>query len=459
MFGREVRKKESQQEDHHQLLENEGRLAESSKKLLAITTELSNFDVDMKYIADGANRATVKMEELSESNLAIVEETTATMGQMSETMQSTVDNVHNLKQTAKELEEKNEVSRKMLANATVLKENVVSDSHIMSEKVNQLVQLTNEISNVVQSVHAIADQTNLLALNAAIEAARAGEAGKGFAVVADEIRQLSDDTKANLAGMTTFMDKIYEAAKEGQESVEHAIKSTDEMGNVIDQVAENVGSNIDGLNMVSSEILRLAGQIEDLGAAAGDISQAMDNSANDAETLSNVTRNVSAESGKTMTLAKSIGTIDDEISQVVAEMFAGLHQGHHAITNQEFLDIIKKAEKAHIGWLGKVKGMVDNMQIQPLQTNSKKCAFGHYYRVIQMRNPLLAEEWKKVDKLHHDFHGMGDKILRAIAQNDQRSAKDQFHQAEQLSQQMLELLRKLEHKTEACIKENRQIFQ
>ena len=153
MFGREVRKKESQQEDHHQLLENEGRLAESSKKLLAITTELSNFDVDMKYIADGANRATVKMEELSESNLAIVEETTATMGQMSETMQSTVDNVHNLKQTAKELEEKNEVSRKMLANATVLKENVVSDSHIMSEKVNQLVQLTDRKSTRLNSSH------------------------------------------------------------------------------------------------------------------------------------------------------------------------------------------------------------------------------------------------------------------------------------------------------------------
>lgn len=66
-------------------------------------------------------------------------------------------------------------------------------------KVNQSVEgLRNQakrITEITNTVAAIAGQTNLLALNAAIEAARAGENGKGFAVVAEEVRKLAEQSQ------------------------------------------------------------------------------------------------------------------------------------------------------------------------------------------------------------------------------------------------------------------------
>ena len=93
-------------------------------------------------------------------------------------------------------------ARSMIENATAtihsLTETMNSSLDIssnISESVLELSHLNKNIENVIKLLDGISEQTNLLALNASIEAARVGDAGKGFAVVANEVRHLADQSR------------------------------------------------------------------------------------------------------------------------------------------------------------------------------------------------------------------------------------------------------------------------
>lgn len=61
---------------------------------------------------------------------------------------------------------------------------IVDEAESVQTTIDGLAKGAQEIGEIVNLISSITGQTNLLALNAAIEAARAGEAGRGFAVVA-----------------------------------------------------------------------------------------------------------------------------------------------------------------------------------------------------------------------------------------------------------------------------------
>lgn len=182
------------------LFDNERKMSEAAKKILSIAASLSSFDVNMSHISYNLMDFAKEMALLSESNLAIVEQTTASMSEVNETVNETSATLDNLAEASQILMSRNNTSLSQLSEINQLKDNVVNDANIMSNQIQQLVEMANNINYIVNSVKAIADQTNLLALNASIEAARAGEHGRGFAVVAQEIRKLADDTKRALKG-------------------------------------------------------------------------------------------------------------------------------------------------------------------------------------------------------------------------------------------------------------------
>lgn len=104
--------------------------------------------------------------------------------------------------------------------------------------IQQFMETTVEIGQVLTVIEEISAQTNLLSLNASIEAARVGEHGKGFAVVAGEIRKLADLTKKSTEQISQTLAHIDSQAQEAFASMLEGTKVVQEGTRIVANASE-----------------------------------------------------------------------------------------------------------------------------------------------------------------------------------------------------------------------------
>jgi methyl-accepting chemotaxis protein len=168
-----------------------------------------------KRLSEHAFQASTKTDKISQDGLLIVNQTIATMSQVSEGL---------------------------TAAAT---------------RIDSLSKQSDQISNIVNTITAIADQTNLLALNAAIEAARAGEQGRGFAVVADEVRQLAARTSKSTAEIDEVVKLNNSLSTQAVKSMEEIVARSKE-GMVL---IEKTGNAIEDIGTGTKELVNVVSQL------------------------------------------------------------------------------------------------------------------------------------------------------------------------------------------------------
>ncbi|RNC29097.1 MAG: Methyl-accepting chemotaxis protein 2 [Candidatus Dichloromethanomonas elyunquensis] len=440
------------------LFSNEKQMGASSKKLLTITASLSSFDVNMTHISNKLIDFASKMSLLSESNLAVVEQTNAGMNEVNQTVTNTSETLSQLSAASEELVQSNHASLLQLKEVNHLKENVMADAGIMGQKVDQLVEMANRVNEIVSGVGEIAEQTNLLALNASIEAARAGENGRGFAVVADEIRKLADDTKKSLEGMRSFVTNIQNAAQEGKKSMDNTISLTKKMSQKIEVITGTVEKNVEMLQTTINDVRMINEAMDGIKASTNEINHAMEVSSHDAENLTRMTQIIHQDALVSADHAKQISVIDDELSGIVKDQMNSLKGSINALNNREFLDNILHAREAHTGWLNNLKRIVDEMTVYPLQTNSNKCAFGHFYHAVKVTHDAIINDWNSIDRIHEEFHHYGDKVIQAVKNGKKDEALVLYRDAEKLSKEIFTYLDKVSQKVEDLSGKGIQLF-
>ena len=151
--------------------------------------------------------------------------------------------------------------RVAVAGAVSQMETIAASVTESAEVIRQLAARSEEISQISDTISAIAEQTNLLALNAAIEAARAGEHGRGFAVVADEVRKLAEGSALAASKIAELIRVIQVDTSKAVERMEQGTQDVQSGKSVVDKAGDSFGNIVQaviGLTKNAEIILQAA---------------------------------------------------------------------------------------------------------------------------------------------------------------------------------------------------------
>ena len=240
-----------------QKIKRKDELGELSNAFVAMRIKLVE---TIRVVEESANNITMAAKELSEQNTdlahrtesqaASIEETSASMTQISATIKDSADNSIN-------------GSKMILASKT----SVENAGDIISEttsNIEEVHEASSKIKDITKIIEDIAFQTNILALNASVEAARAGEQGKGFAVVASEVRNLAQTTQTSVKSITELIENVYDkinkatgTARESQKIFAEIQNKIDDASKIMEGISQNAIEQQNGVDQVRAAISQM----------------------------------------------------------------------------------------------------------------------------------------------------------------------------------------------------------
>ncbi|OGK04907.1 MAG: hypothetical protein A2W80_10030 [Candidatus Riflebacteria bacterium GWC2_50_8] len=238
------------------VLETSDDLATSSQQLSSASVESAATLLDISKNVNGINQSSLEISNNLEKTTTSVESFSESAQKVAQLAETAVKAVSVTTQAA---DKGGKTVKKSVEMVGKIKESV----DIATQVILDLNSASLQISEIVNTITAIASQTNLLALNAAIEAARAGEQGKGFTVVAGEVRKLAEESAEAAEAIGTRIENILTKTQNAVDSMTLGRGRVDDGIRIIREVStslDNIIRNVDDVNKKISEISAISSE-------------------------------------------------------------------------------------------------------------------------------------------------------------------------------------------------------
>lgn len=314
----------------------------------------------------------------------------------------------------------------------------VEASRIMQTDMSELQKKIAEVKSAVASINSISNQINLLSLNASVEAARAGAAGKGFGVVAGEIHKLYENTNEMIKDMDKSLHNITIASDRSVKSVGTTVKSLEHIRENVSFVVERNEESGGKIESVVADISKVAATSEEISSSINEISQNMGHLGIEADELLNMTKNLEILNNDLMVkIIKPIRLLEDKLDESTGIIGQMNNDRFYMLENKVFADSMEGAVKAHRTWVSTLKLVVESRELVPLQSNPRKCGFGHFYYAISPKKKDIVAIWEGVEKPHNELHRLGEEAEMLIKRGEFLSLEAVYQRAVQLSETLI----------------------
>jgi len=186
------------------------------------------------------------LSQRTEEQASALEQTAATMSELSVTVRNNADNARQ--------------AGRLAVNVRDVARQGNDVTHEITGTMKSIGESSARIADITSVIDSIAFQTNILALNAAVEAARAGEQGRGFAVVAGEVRNLAQRSATAAGEIRHLIEVNSSSVGAGRELAE---RSATTMADIV----SSVGQLTDTVEEITAASAEQARGIEQVGIA------------------------------------------------------------------------------------------------------------------------------------------------------------------------------------------------
>ncbi|PSF05444.1 methyl-accepting chemotaxis protein [Marinobacter fuscus] len=279
------------------------RIARLVRSVGATTADVDQQAVAVNDTAAANSRAVARqMDETGQISEA--------MGQMVEAVNEVTQSAHRVADRAGNAEQDTERGRGVVADTVATINRLASEIAGAMDVVNRVSADSDNISQVLVEIKAIAEQTNLLALNAAIEAARAGEQGRGFAVVADEVRSLAQRTHKSTEEIEGMISRL-------QGGVKEAVLAMASSRDATEQTVQKSGEVTEALDRIASGISEIVDMSHQIAQAAEEQSAVAHNVNANVERISDVGRETEENASHTLDSSRQMSELTASLQRLV----------------------------------------------------------------------------------------------------------------------------------------------